>query len=310
MAFNKINKNIIQALFEAKVANKATTYKIELPDFVSGSKSLVVKNAKEFIGKVTDILKRKENNPHSNYTVKDYIDQYYIDGLTHLDISVYAYTLISNPEKVMPLMFDLWDNYYNKNGVVQTNSTDIDGRPWEVTKQFRELLGKSNIGKELPKLYKKIVSYIKTIKTPEYAYNKYTKTKSSTTKNIFKYEKAETSIFFAREDRFTADIVMPWRYYKLHLEVEPGIKSTDTIRIYGYIGGLGERPIEDYVDISDYNEAIDYIKTMIKKTVEYDQKEFEKLNKLAKDFDDQYTPYIDNAPKFKFDGKNEIIENS
>ena len=304
MAFNKINKNIIQALFEAK--GKVTSYKVEFPYYVSesiGLETVTVKSAKEFISKVKELLKKYPKE------IKEPLIGYYKDGMKDdIDISVYAYCLIDNPKEVIGLMFDLWDNYYNKGGVVQTKSTDVAGRPWEITRKFRQILGKSNVVGKTIELYEKICSYLKTIKTPIYAYREYGGDKGSFSKNRFYYSDAETSLFFAREKRFEADIVMPWSLYKTHIEVEPGIKSTDSIRIYGFISGIAEKPIVSYQDVDDYDTAIKFIKSVIAETVEYDRKKFKTFNDAAKKWNTPDVPYIADAPEFKFNGKNEIIE--
>lgn len=304
MQSNKINKNIIHALFEAK--GPGNSYKVELPYYIercTGLETITVKSAKEFIAKVKEILKKYPKE------IKGTLKGYYADGMKDdTDISVYAYCFVDNPKEVMGLMFDLWDNYYNKDGVVQTTSTDVAGRPWEITREFRKILGKSNVIGKTIELYEKICKYLKTIKTPIYAYREYGGDKGNFSKNSFRYSDAETSLFFVREKRFEADIVMPWRLYKTHIEVEPGIKSTDSIRIHGLITGIAEKPIISYQDIDNYDAAIKFIKSVIAETVEYDCKKFKILNDDAKNLNDPDMPYIVDAPEFKFNGKNEIIE--
>lgn len=309
----KVNENIIKALYEAKgikPSNAGYTIKLSPTSLrytdldKLGKKTLTVKDAKDLINQTKDILKKCPD-------FKDSILGYFDVG--NLDISVFSYYLIDNKEDVIDLMFDLWNNYYNKNGVVQTKSTDVDGRPWEITREFRKVLNKSNVVKEIAEFYKKICDYVKSIKTPIYAYAKYGNDKNAkSTKNEFTYKDAETSSFFVRFDRFCADIVMPWRLCKLHLEIEPGAVSTDSVSIYSSILVMASKPILDeltvYVKSNSVNDAIKFINSKIEEAVETDAKEFETLNDKALEFDDQDSSYIKNAPKFKFDGKNKIIQ--
>lgn len=311
----KLNENIIKALYEAKGSKPSNAgYTIKLyPASLKftdlgklGKKTLTVKDAKDLINQTKDILKKCPD-------FKDSVLGYFDADDDDLDISVFSYYLIDNKEDVIDLMFDLWNNYYNKNGVVQTKSTDVEGRPWEITREFRKLLNKSNVVQEITELYKKICDYVKTIKTPIYAYAKYGKNvKDDSTKNEFFYKDAESSLFFVRFDRFCADIVMPWRLCKLHLEIEPGVMSTDSINIYSAISTMASNPIRDELTLySKYNtvkDAIKFINSKIEEAVETDNKEFERLNDEALEWDDQDLPYIKNAPKFKFDGKNKIIQ--